>query len=129
MKKKRIFYIIFWFLWMGVIFYFSSIPDLASGLPHWQDMILRKSAHIMEYAVLFWLTINIVYDVRTSTISRIPKKFIRVVVIFTILYAISDEIHQSFVPGRVFSVVDLGIDGIGMLIGYYFQLKIIPWLV
>ena len=37
--------------WAAVIFAFSSIPSLSSGLGTW-DTILRKGAHITEYAVL-----------------------------------------------------------------------------
>ena len=37
--------------WAAVIFAFSSIPSLSSGLGAW-DTVLRKGAHITEYAVL-----------------------------------------------------------------------------
>ncbi len=40
-------------------------------------------------------------------------------VLFTIIYGLSDEFHQSFVPGRVSSVSDLIADGVGGMIGFY----------
>lgn len=39
--------------WAGVIFFFSSIPDLKSGLEC--DFFLRKAAHVMEYFILAFL--------------------------------------------------------------------------
>src|SRR5687767_882944 len=38
-------------VWAGVIFAFSSVPDLGTGLGGW-DLVLRKLAHAAEFAVL-----------------------------------------------------------------------------
>ena len=38
-------------VWAGVIFAFSSVPSLGTGLGTW-DLVLRKLAHVSEYAVL-----------------------------------------------------------------------------
>lgn len=46
------------FLWAAVIFYLSSQPGLKSGLLWPYDFILRKLAHITEYAILFLLIIR-----------------------------------------------------------------------
>ncbi|RKY37816.1 MAG: VanZ family protein, partial [Candidatus Omnitrophota bacterium] len=43
--------------------------------------------------------------------------------IFSILYAISDEIHQTFIPGRNASVKDVVADCVGILIGLYIVKK------
>jgi hypothetical protein len=89
--------------WAGLIFALSSVPDLGTGLGGW-DLVLRKIAHAAEYAILGALLVR-----ATGT----P------IVAFALgtLYAISDEIHQSFVPGRLGSPLDVAIDAVGVAIG------------
>lgn len=43
--------------------------------------------------------------------------------VLTLLYAVSDEFHQSFTPNRVVSLMDLGLDASGALIAYFFEQK------
>jgi VanZ family protein len=90
---------------MVVIFGFSSIPsqDLPSfGL--W-DLVVKKGAHMLGYGILalaYWFGLR--FDRHRSWIA----------LLLAIIYAISDEYHQSFVPGRNPSWVDaLVIDGSG----------------
>jgi len=89
--------------WAALIFAFSSVPDLSSGLGLW-DLILRKAAHLTEFAILGALLVR-------ATRREVPA--------FTlgIAYAVSDEIHQSFVAGRVGSPLDVSIDALGLLAG------------
>ena len=89
--------------WALVIFAFSSIPSLATGLGLW-DTILRKCAHGAEYAILGALLLR--------ALDRPVPAFA-----LGVLYAVSDEIHQSFVRGRHGSPLDVAIDGVGVLIG------------
>jgi VanZ family protein len=95
--------------WAGLIFWLSSIPDLSSGLE--ADFLLRKLAHVGVYAVLAALLW------RAAGGSLFQK--IRAVFFFSFtasaLYALSDEWHQSFVPGRGASAADLAIDAAGAL--------------
>ena len=90
-------------LWAGVIFALSSIPSLGTGLGVW-DTILRKGAHITEYAILALLLVRAVG-------REAPALALGV------LYAASDELHQSFVRGRHASPVDVAIDAVGLLVG------------
>jgi len=90
-------------LWAGVIFTLSSIPSLGTGLGTW-DLILRKGAHITEYAVLAFLLVR--------ALGREAPALA-----LGILYAASDELHQSFVRGRHASPVDVAIDTVGLLLG------------
>ena len=90
-------------LWAGLIFALSSIPSLGTGLGT-RDQILRKGAHMTEYAVLAFLLIR--------AIGREAPA-----VALGILYAASDELHQAFVRGRHASPVDVAIDAVGLLIG------------
>jgi VanZ family protein len=87
---------------MGVIFAFSAQPDLSSGLGVW-DTILRKLAHMAEYGLLWWLWWRAL-GYRNAAIA----------VAITLAYAVSDEVHQSFVTGRNGTPVDVAIDAAGI---------------
>jgi VanZ family protein len=90
-------------VWAAVIFAFSSIPSLGTGLGTW-DTVLRKLAHVTEYAILGLLLLRAVGRVWLA-------------VALGVLYAASDELHQHFVAGRHASPVDVAIDTVGILIG------------
>jgi VanZ family protein len=91
------------FAWALVIFALSSVPHLGTDLGLW-DTILRKLAHTAEYAVLGALLVRAL---------RRPEP----AVILGVLYAVSDELHQTFVPGRHGSPVDVAIDSVGIVLG------------
>ncbi len=90
-------------LWAAVIFALSSLSDLGTGLGTW-DLVLRKLAHAAEFAVLGGLLLRALRDERAALAAGIA-------------YAISDELHQHFVPGRVGSPFDVAIDSVGVAIG------------
>ena len=90
-------------LWAGLIFTLSTIPDLSTGIGGW-DTVLRKLAHIAEYAILGALLLR--------AIRRGLPAFVA-----GVAYAITDEIHQHFVTGRHGSPVDVAIDAVGVLAG------------
>lgn len=94
-------------LWAIVIFILSSIPQIkVSQFLIW-DFIAKKTAHLIEYAVLFALIF------RASQGKWVKSFFL------TMIYAASDEYHQSFVPGRTSSIFDLGFDLSGASIASY----------
>ncbi len=95
-------------IWAGLIFYLSSIPDLNSGLGYW-DLILRKLAHAVEYAVLAALVARGVMG--SAPVGKATVVWVAFAV--SVLYAASDEFHQRFVPGRYGSWLDVGIDSLG----------------
>ena len=90
-------------LWAGVIFLFSSIPNLGTDLGTW-DLVGRKLAHALEFALLGALLFR--------ALGR-PAASIAV----GSLYAATDEVHQSFVDGRIGSPGDWAIDTIGVVLG------------
>jgi VanZ family protein len=90
-------------VWAAVIFALSSVPDLGTGLGGW-DLVLRKIAHAAEYAIL------------GALLARATGRAGLAFAIGT-LYAVSDEIHQSFVPGRMGSPLDVAIDAVVVGIG------------
>jgi VanZ family protein len=93
-------------LLMGLIFFLSAQPDLNSGLGTW-DTILRKLAHMAEFGLL-WLLWWRALGYRAPALPAA----------IAILYAISDELHQSTVEGRVGSPVDVLIDSAGVALAW-----------
>ena len=87
---------------MGVIFFFSAQPDLGTGLGVW-DTIIRKAAHMAEYGLLWFLWWR-----------ALGYRHVAAAVAITVLYAASDELHQSFVEGRHGTSVDVAIDAAGV---------------
>jgi len=94
-------------VWMGVIFWFSAQPSYA--LPNFgaPDTLIKKTAHVTEYAILSWLIQNARGERRTWWQAWVTA----------VLYAATDEFHQLFVPGRASRVTDVMIDSVGAAIG------------
>lgn len=92
---------------MGVIFALSAQPDLSSGLGT-LDLIGRKLIHAGEYALLTWLWWRVARE------HSGPGRAILIAAIVALLYAASDEYHQSFVEGRHGTPVDVLIDSVGI---------------
>jgi VanZ family protein len=90
-------------VWGGLIFALSSIPSLGTGLGAW-DEVLRTFAHFAEFAVLGGLLTR---AVGSSWLALALGS----------LYAVSDELHQHFVPGRAASPGDWAIDTAGVATG------------
>jgi VanZ family protein len=90
-------------LWAAVIFALSSISGLGTGLGVW-DTILRKAAHMTEYAILALLLLR--------ALGRDVPAFL-----LGLAYAASDELHQHFVRSRHGSPVDVVIDALGLTLG------------
>lgn len=97
----------------------SHQPDLKSGLPSQMDLILRKIAHVVEFGVLTWLMIR---ALRPDN-RQLSKKIIVIAALTSLIYAILDEYHQSFILGRAGTVWDVGIDTIGIVIVLMAKLK------
>jgi len=98
--------------WASLIFYLSSIPSLDTG---WGigDLILRKGAHVFEFGVL---TLLLLRAFRRTWTQLTAKKTIVLSFLFAFFYAISDEYHQRFVPGRGPAMMDVLIDLFGILL-------------
>jgi VanZ family protein len=97
--------------WAGVIYYFSDQPDLKSSLPNNWDLLFRKIAHAAEFFVLTFLLLR-----AFSASSILDKKALLVSVFFAFSYAIFDEWHQGYVPGRSPSITDVFVDGLGIAV-------------
>ena len=121
-------------LWAAIIFLFSSNPDPYRYLPEsWRNLVpirqvsdsslaewIGQLMHFFEYAVLSFQVIRAV----CQTKPNYPKTTL-LVLILVMLFALSDEIHQIFVPGRTFQLLDLIIDFLGIIAGIFLFNKII----
>ena len=88
---------------MALIFYLSAQPSVGPELPAWTRIV----AHFTEYAVLATLWLWALYP-------ALGPRALAVAAGISILYAISDEYHQSFVPGRDADPFDVGVDAAGV---------------
>ncbi|MEG1312186.1 MAG: VanZ family protein [Romboutsia sp.] len=137
MKKVSIVAVI---LWMSVIFYFSNQPAIVSTSQSDKviqaldkvsednnilgnileklyelkgaNFIIRKAAHMISYLILAVLSFIMVYCNIVNISLSIKYGFL-----ISLLYAIFDEIHQVFIPGRAGMIQDVLIDSVGIVIG------------
>jgi VanZ family protein len=96
-------------VWAAVIFAFSSQPNLRFVADDVLDFVVRKVGHMGVFgilAALVWFALA-----RTA----LPRPWAGAFAV-TVLYAITDELHQGLVAGRHPSPVDVGIDAAGALI-------------
>jgi VanZ family protein len=100
MIKKIIYYYFPWLLIMATIFYLSSVSELVIVEEGSWDIVLRKVAHIGVYLALYISTYRLFVQ------EKVKNSFAWSA-IFTIIYAVSDEYHQTFVFGRVGAISDV----------------------
>lgn len=132
-KKKTVIGWIMLLLWMTFIFYMSSksgsesstqsnfiykiINDMGINLggdfEEVSIIIIRKSAHFLEYMILYILSVNLMNKYNKSN-----KMIFIYSLILVFLYACSDEIHQLFVQGRAGKFTDVCIDSLGGVFGF-----------
>lgn len=99
--------------WMGLIFTLSSISTLPGPEQITWDFFFKKGAHMFVYAVLFRLVLrSIRYDKSPQFKDYLASFFI------VFLYALSDEWHQSFTPGRSPRLYDIGYDMWGAWVAF-----------
>lgn len=134
MNRKRISWLLL-ILWMAFIFYLSHQPvevsnNLSKGITEKvveivekvspdksfdlsrANHLIRKNAHFFAYLLLGVLVSN---ALRSS--GFLGYKAVALALLICVLYAISDEIHQLYVPGRGGQLKDVVIDGLGSMVG------------
>lgn len=131
--QKKLIAWLFVAIWMGVIFYLShqsgaTSSKLSSGFMNIIvqtftllfpfeinvenfHFLIRKGAHFCAYFILGILVMNALYGSRNKKVETIIASSI------CIIYAITDEFHQLFIPGRSGEVMDVVIDSCGSTIG------------
>jgi VanZ family protein len=97
-------------LWMGAIFALSATPSIATPLEPVYDFTFKKLAHVTEYGILTILLASAVeIHIRHKGYALLTTALV------AILYAFSDEWHQTFVPGREGTLRDVAIDALGVV--------------
>lgn len=97
-------------MWMGVIFWFSAQSQLPSPTENWLNFLVKKSAHLIEFGILYWLWFR-----------AIGTKAL----VISVIYALIDEIHQVFVFTRHPDARDVMIDTLGVLLAYFIMKRMI----
>jgi VanZ family protein len=98
---------------MVVIFILSA--QSGGGDHPWWDLVLRKLGHITGYALLtalWWWALR-----------GVTRRPLLIALAIALVYSCTDEFHQTFVPGRTGTPIDVGIDAIGMAIAAWLILR------
>ena len=98
--------------WMVVIFMLSSRSGLHVSEDAAIDRPIRTVAHLSTFALLAGLILYAIVGRGAPSLRAACGA-----VLLTLLYAISDELHQAFVPGRTGRLQDVGTDLVGAVIG------------
>lgn len=101
--------------WASIIFIFSSQATLPGFSESVYDFVLKKFAHIFVYLVLYLLVFRAVH---TTIKKEYTKTILFLPILICFLYAISDEFHQSLVPGRYATLRDIAYDMLGVFIAF-----------
>jgi VanZ family protein len=83
-------------------------PGIAAASVEVCHMLIRKAAHFTEYGVLFWLLVR-------GPMAQRPY----MALLLCVVYALTDEGHQAFVPGRTASLYDVALDSSGALFSHF----------
>jgi VanZ family protein len=112
--------------WAAVIFILSADSNPYSHIPNrlyswlWWSKLFGRSlifylggiSHILEYAILSFLFAQALWQRERPTRGPFIKA-----IFLVLFYAFTDELHQYFIPGRAFQLVDLALDTLGALLG------------
>ena len=121
--------------WMGVIFFFSTdlfsgpqtsrvigpflkwfVPDVSDETIRDIQLVIRKAAHVLEYAILSILSCRAL----AKRTTPLPWAVLGQAVLIASAYAVLDEWHQSWTADRFGSPLDVVIDSVGATVGAAF---------
>ena len=102
------------FLWMGVIFVFSSFEGNVVSRVDLVEFLVKKLIHMIEYGILWMLVFR---ALRRGKVKVTRAGFVALFI--TVLYAMTDEFHQSFVMSRHGTVRDVFIDSGGAMLSFW----------
>lgn len=107
-------------MWMVIIFVGSSHSNVVLSESPSRDNLMKNLGHIIEYALLGFLIFRALSSKKGDTLSS------RYVWLWSltgaILYGVSDEVHQMFVPTRTAYLGDILMDGVGAGMGVLFAI-------
>lgn len=96
--------------WMALIFFLSAQSGLPHPKTHWLAELVSSAGHATVFGVLAVLWARVLPAGRRTWLLALA---------LTLLYALSDEFHQAFVPGRIPDVWDLVCDGLGAVLALW----------
>jgi VanZ family protein len=104
------------FIYMAAIWIMSSLPDdTFLDLPSSSvDHFIKEALHLIEFAILY-----ILFAAALAAHHKLTPNLSILVAVIAGLYGVADEIHQSFVPYRTASFIDVCKDVIGVLAAYF----------
>ncbi len=108
--------------WLALIFWLSDQSVLVEIADPGEEKVFYKSAHMAAYGLMLWLWWRVLTPQRRATWPILMIAFT-----LTVLYGMSDEIHQRFVPGRHGRVADVLFDTAGALM-MVLLLRQLTWL-
>lgn len=97
---------------MLIVFLLSNRQKVAFTDNYPVSFSIFKTLHLFEYGVLFLLWLRFLF------LTKCKYKY-WLALIFTFLYGLSDEWHQSYIPGREGKLLDACVDALGGLIAWY----------
>ena len=100
---------------MSIIFTLSTRQNLSVSTEHAVNFSVFKTLHVLEYGLLTLLFFRALY----MTAKLAYEKIIALSMLCSLLYGISDEIHQTYVPTRSGQPRDVLIDAVGIFIMAY----------
>lgn len=133
-------------IWMGLIFWGSSAtlsadntsPLIEAALRWFSSalsadaiqgftFVLRKCAHLAEYAILAVLIWRGLRNAGLDHVRAWSWRLARLAMCLAAFYAVTDELHQAFVPSRTGSAVDVLIDAAGASLGVIALYRLGVW--
>ncbi|MEK6932612.1 MAG: VanZ family protein [Nanoarchaeota archaeon] len=112
---KKIYYILkSWspsIMYMAFIYYLSSLSKPLESLFS-DQIIFYFNLHDITYHIIEYMVLSFLLYIALKKSSKNPSTF---AILITLIYAITDEIHQYFVLGRVSSVFDVAFDSFGAI--------------
>ena len=106
-------------VYMTLIFVVSAISDpIPEGMP--KNEAVNSILHFIEYLILGCIVIE---ALRITFQNYDIRYLIALSIFITILYACTDEIHQSFIPGRLLNAWDLIMDSLGGMAGTFIGIR------
>ena len=108
---------------MSLIFLFSSLPADRLGPDSMSLDVLKKVGHCVEFGVLAILYLYAMKGGRSVGEAGIIVFLLSF--FLTVLFATTDEYHQSFTPGRHSSGIDVFIDSCGAIVflGFFYRMR------
>src|SRR3989344_3715227 len=117
--------VIYWLpsvLWMGMIFFLSSRASVRVSDTQAIQFLFFKALHVVEYAILYTLLFRALKNTYPAPLWQNRYNAF----LFAVVYGMTDEVHQMFVPTREGAFRDVIIDTLGISLAAISLWKLLP---